>query len=171
MVTDGVFREFMQKLDSYFSPKTKLDTVAMDEYRKILSPVGDKFAKTLYSEIVRGHSFFPKILELKTAASRFTTRERYINTKRCYYCMDTGVVPYYKKGLEPFTEFEYAFYSRCTCAAGNNRPDWPVCTSVITQGELEWMFQENCGKFATIPDEDAKAAKVQVQTFVRGFSA
>lgn len=170
-MTDGAFREFMQKLDSYYSPKTKLDSVAVDEYRKILSQVDDKFVKTLYGEVVRVHGFFPKISELKTAASRFAICQKRINTKRCYCCMDTGIVPYFKKGIEPFPDYEYEFYSRCTCEAGCNRMDWPVCTSAITKGELEWMIEKNCEKFAMISDDEVKIAKAQVQTYVRGFSA
>jgi len=174
-MTNKTFKEFVSRIETYYSTSSnpvRIDEWAIKEYYNACFCVFDKDAKAFYSEIVSVFKFFPKVSEFREVAEKYRDKQnktRHINTEFCYCCMNTGIVPYFKKGLKPFLEHEYEFVSRCYCESGKNRPDWPLCTAVVTQGELEWKARENYKKFGNIKSEEKHRAKEYVTTFIKGF--
>lgn len=173
-MTNKMFKQVSEKLGTYYgtssSPIT-IDEWAAKEYYNACFCVLDASAKDFYSKLVNNFKFFPRVSEFKEIAELYRKGEKthYENSDYCYCCMNTGTVSYIKKGLQPFSDYEYEYVSRCYCDAGKNKSGWPLCTSVVTQGEIEWLVSENFRKYGHVDKEQAHEAKEYITRFLKSF--
>lgn len=175
-MTDKAFKDLMPRLEKYYSGVTgkpvQIEQWALKQYYNACFCVFDDQTKEFYSELVGSFKFFPRVSEFREVAEKYRQgKESYSNAETCYCCMNTGVVVYVKKGLQPFPDYEYELMSRCYCDAGKNKSDWPMCTQLLQQGELEWLVAQNYQKYGDVKPDEGKRAKEYVQRFVKGFAS
>lgn len=174
-MTRTKFRDIIARLEKYYSGvtgrETGIEPTTLDDYYHACFCVFDDCADKFYSSVVGECKYFPKIPEFREHAEKFRRDKKKLqNTNMCYFCMNTGIVTYAKKGMHPFPDYEYEFVTRCTCELGRNRPDWPISTRIIKQDELEWLWADNRAKYGNITHEEMKSAEEYVTRFIRRFA-
>jgi hypothetical protein len=168
-MTKKTFAEFITRLAEYYG-KAELDAWARDQYYEACFCVFDKKAKNFYSDLVGNLKFFPRVSEFRECAQRqIETKAKQTNTERCWICMDEGSVSYYKKGMQPFPDWEYEHKARCLCNAGRNFPDWPLITAVTSTEEAEYLAEQNYARYGKVTPEHGNRAREKVTSFVRGW--
>lgn len=175
-MTKKKFNEIWKHLERYYSDvtgkETQTDELAVKEYYNACFCVRDEKASRFYSDVVANFKYFPRISEVREFAERYIEAAvKHENTEYCYCCLNTGIVPYVKKGIPPFTDCEYEFASRCFCDAGKNFLSWPLCSDIVSDGVLDRLCEERRENYGKITTQESKSAKAYVTTFIKTFGS
>ncbi len=175
-MTKKKFKEIFDRLITYYSAVGGKKVELFDEhivrsYYGSVYCVYDKSAEQFYEKLIKTCKFFPRIPDMAEVAELFRDNAKpdYGHSGMCYICMNTGIIRYFKKGIQPFVDYEYEHVAHCSCERGRQFLDWGDPLGFMANETLEWMEGENRKKYGNVKPEEAKKAKAYVQRFVKEY--
>lgn len=172
-MTRSCFQEFMKTLYSYYGKAQVKDQEAHKAYFDALAFLPDTEREFLYRGVVRNFRFFPTLPELLEIANmRRQAQAPVKNQVRCEYCMDTGVIPYQRKGFAPFRDQEYDFWASCPkCAVGKAlEGPYPPMDQLFGEEALEQVRQRNRRLYGDLSPETVEKSRETVKAYLRGVA-
>lgn len=171
-MTFGQFNDFMEDLYNYYGERCRKGDRATKEYYDAVKGLPDTEVNFLYKTIVRNHKFFPGIPDMVEIAGMKRQQTRLpVNREKCYCCMDTGVIPYYRKGFMPFPNMMYEFWAACPecelgMRLGQNGP-WLLFDRLFDRATLDNIRRDNLQKFGAVSESTVERAKEKAELYIK----
>ena len=109
----------MLKLWNGFGKNPKVKKDQFDLYMKWTENKSSKAIESLVDFILDNEDTFPTISKMNTVYKTFKTKTfKDYGTDKCFFCDDTGVVPYLYSPDDKKTAHYYTRYSACRCSNG-----------------------------------------------------
>lgn len=163
-MTQEVFKVFYTGLLCYYG-KAKAETTAEINraYFEAVQPVSDEEQSDFFKKVVSTFVYFPRVAELKEIVPRKKPPE-FRNTTLCWYCMDSGYVPYVKTEWCGSVQRVYNYAAQCPmCEAGRAYCKAPSYTCLFGEDALQEIKAQNQKRFSDLEKQVPKAK----ETFAR----